>query len=145
MKRLIAAMMIVVPFLSCTNEKENQSNLDTYNKKYQELYTASSEGQWKVQTHIVEGDTMNAYQSGLADQALAKFTGSKENIEKATQYLKWEKDLTPLQMKQLQKILFLAAGNPESVEEVVKDLIKSGTAQTEKMYGYTFEIDGKEV
>jgi peptidyl-dipeptidase A len=150
MKHLIAAMMIVVLFISCTNEKDNhqkevQTYLDAYNKKYQELYTASSEGQWKVQTHIVEGDTMNAYQSGLADQALAKFTGSKENIDKATEYLKWEKDLTGLQSKQLHKILFLAAGNPESVEEVVKDLIKSGTAQTEKMYGFKFQIDGKEV
>jgi peptidyl-dipeptidase A len=150
MKRFFAAMMIVVLFISCTNEKENhqkevQTYLDAYNKKYQELYTASSEGQWKVQTHIVKDDTTNAYQSGLADQALAKFTGSKENIDKATEYLKWEKDLTDLQSKQLHKILFLAAGNPESVEDVVKDLIKSGTAQTEKMYGFKFEIDGKEV
>jgi peptidyl-dipeptidase A len=150
MKRILATMMVVVLFLSCSNEKEShqkevQTYLDGYNKKYQELYTASSEGQWKVQTHIVEGDTMNAYESGLADEAMAKFTGSKENIDKATQYLKWEKDLTDLQSKQLHKILFLAAGNPESVADVVKDLIKSGTAQTEKMYGFKFQIDGKEV
>ena len=150
MKRFIAVALLLLPFISCTDEKENhrkevQTYLDTYNKKYQELYTGSSEGQWKVQTHIVEGDTMNAYTSGVADQALAKFTGSKENIDKATQYLKWEKDLSDLQSKQLHKILFLAAGNPESVEDVVKDLIKSGTAQTEKMYGYKFKIDGKEV
>jgi len=49
------------------------------------------------------------------------------------------------ELKELQKILFLAAGNPESVSDVVKDLIKSGTAQTEKMYGYKFMIDGKEL
>jgi peptidyl-dipeptidase A len=150
MKKLLALAAMTIAFSSCSNEKENhrkevQTYLDGYNLKYKELYTASSEGQWLVQTHIVEGDTMNAYRSGLADQAMATFTGSKENIDKATAYLKWEKDLTGLQSKQLHKILFLAAGNPESVSDVVKDLIKSGTAQTEKMYGFKFKIDGKEV
>ncbi|MCX6276345.1 MAG: M2 family metallopeptidase [Bacteroidetes bacterium] len=150
MKKIIALAIAVVVFNSCTSEKEKhqkevQSYLDTYNQKYKELYSASSEGQWLVQTHIVEGDTMNAYKSGQADEAMAKYTGSKENIDKSTNYLKWEADLTELQSKQLHKILFLAAGNPESVSDVVKDLIKSGTAQTEKMYGFKFTIDGKEV
>lgn len=150
MKKLFALITLAIGFTACTSEKDKhqkevQAYLDSYNVKYRELYTASGEGQWKVQTHIVEGDTMNAYQSGLADQAMAKFTGSKENIDKATAYLKWKADLTDLQSKQLEKILFLAAGNPESVEDVVKDLIKSGTAQTEKMYGFKFKIDGKEV
>lgn len=150
MKKMLAFVCLAIAFSSCKNEKEEhqkevQAYLDVYNQKYRELYTASSEGQWLVQTHIVEGDTMNAYKSGLADEAMAKYTGSKENIDKATAYLKWEKDLTDLQAKQLHKILFLAAGNPESVSDVVKDLIKSGTAQTEKMYGFKFTIDGKEV
>jgi peptidyl-dipeptidase A len=150
MQRIILLASLAAAFFSCTPSKERhskevQSYLDGYNNKYRELYTASSEGQWLVQTHIVEGDTMNAYKSGLADQAMAKFTGSKENIDKATAYLKWESDLTELQVKQLRKILFLAAGNPESVSDVVKDLIKSGTTQTEKMYGFKFMIDGKEV
>ncbi len=150
MKKILAIAIIALPFYSCTSEKEKhqkevQTYLDGYNQKYKELYTASSEGQWLVQTHIVEGDTMNAYKSGQADEAMAKYTGSKENIDKATAYLKWETDLTELQAKQLHKILFLAAGNPESVSDVVKDLIKSGTAQTEKMYGFKFTIDGKEV
>jgi len=150
MKKRILLALAAITFFSCSNEKEKhqkevQSYLEGYNQKYQELYKASSEGQWMVQTHIVEGDTMNAYKSGLADEAMAKFTGSKENIDKATAYLKWETELSELQSKELHKILFLAAGNPESVSDVVKDMIKSGTAQTEKMYGFKFKIDGKEV
>src|SRR6185436_7637737 len=50
-----------------------------------------------------------------------------------------------LQVKQLNKILYLAAGNPESAGDAVKELIKAGTAQTEKLYGFKFSIDGKEV
>ncbi len=150
MKKVFAISILAMLFSSCTTEKEKhqkevQAYLDVYNQNYKDLYTASSEGQWMVQTHIVEGDTMNAYNSGIADEAMAKYTGSKENVEKAAAYLKWESDLSSLQIKQLERILFIAAGNPESVADVVKDLIKSGTAQTEKMYGFKFTIDGKEV
>lgn len=150
MKKFIYSLAFGLILTACKNEstehqKEVQAYLDTYNNKYKELYAASSEGQWSVNTHIVEGDTLNAYTSRIADEAMAKFTGSRENIDKATNFLKWEKDLTPLQLKQLRKILYLAAGNPEIAEETVKELIKAGTAQTEHLYGYKFLIDGKEV
>ncbi len=144
-------IIVTVSFLAaCGSSKEGrvkevQTYLDEYNKKYQELYTASTAGQWQVNTHIVEGDTMNAYNSGLADQALAKFTGSNVNIEKARSFMKWENDLKPIQVRQLKKILYLAAGGPESADKEVKELIKAGTAQTEKLYGYKFSLDGKEI
>ncbi|MBL7949842.1 MAG: peptidase, partial [Bacteroidia bacterium] len=139
LSKFLPALLIVLA--SCGNtqqgiQQEVQTYLDDYNKKNRELYTASSEGQWKVNTHIVAGDTVNAYESRIADEAMANFTGSKENIEKARKYLEHEKDLTALQVKQLKKILYLAAGNPESASETVKELIRAGTAQTENLYGY---------
>ncbi len=150
LRPLFALLVFTFSFSSCKDEKtahqkEVQDYLDAYNNKYKELYTVSSEGQWSVNTHIVEGDTMNAYVSGKADEALAKFTGSNENVIKATAFLKWESDLSSKQVKQLKKILYLAAGNPESAEATVKELIKAGTAQTEKLYGYKFMMDGKEI
>ena len=150
MKKILTLITIAFLFVSFGNnaeqhKKDVQQFLDAYNIKYQELYTASSEGQWKVQTHIVAGDSTNATASRIADEAMAKFTGSKENIDKATAFLKWKSELTPLQVKELDKILFLAAGNPESIEDVVKERIKAETAQTEKLYGFKFSIDGKEV
>ncbi len=150
MKKILTLISIAFLFISCGNnaeqhKKEVQQFLDAYNLKYQELYTASSEGQWKVQTHIVEGDTTNATISRIADEAMAKYTGSKENIDKATTYLKWKSELSSLQVKELTKILFLAAGNPESIEDVVNERIKAETAQTEKLYGFKFSLDGKEV
>ena len=88
--KFLPALLIVLA--SCGNtqqgiQQEVQTYLDDYNKKNRELYTASSEGQWKVNTHIVAGDTANAYESRIADEAMANFTGSKENIEKARKYL----------------------------------------------------------
>ena len=148
--RHVVSIMLVTLFAACSGGKEEhikevQTYLDDYNKKYQELYTASAAGQWQINTHIVEGDTMNAYNSGLADQAMAKFTGSNENIEKARSYLKWENELLPIQVRQLKKILYLAAGGPATAEKEVRELIKAGTAQTEKLYGYKFTLEGKEI
>jgi peptidyl-dipeptidase A len=139
-----------IAFSSCQNESEKQQKevqafLDEYNQKYRELYTAASAGQWEVNTHIVEGDTMNAYNSAQAEEAMAKYTGSIANINTATELLKYEKNLTDIQVKQLKKILYLAAANPESEAEKVKELIKAATAQTEALYGYKFMMAGKEV
>ncbi len=150
MKKIIVALSIVAIFSACINDAEKhqrevQTYLDDYNKKYRDFYSASSEGQWKVNTHIVEGDSTNAVEARKADEAIAKYTGSKENIDHATAFLKWENDLSPLQVKELKKILFLAAGNPESAESIVKERIKAETAQTEKLYGFKFSIEGKEV
>ena len=151
MKNLVFVLsFFVLCTTSCTNDaqkhqKEAQEFLDDYNKKYRDFYMASSEGQWKVNTHIVEGDSSNSIASRMADEAMAKFTGSKVNIDKATELLKWEKDLATIEVKQLKKIIFLAAGNPESVESIVKERIKAETAQTEKLYGFKYLMDGKEV
>ena len=150
LRPIFAIFVFTFSVIACKDDKtayqkEVQDYLDTYNKKYKELYTASSEGQWAVNTHIVEGDTMNAYASGKSDEALAKFTGSNENVNKATSFLKREAEFSSKQVKQLKKILYLAAGNPESAEATVKELIKAGTAQTEKLYGYKFTLENKEI
>lgn len=143
---IMAAIAAVVLLSSFSGPSEEvQTYLDEYNATYRKLYTASSEGQWAVNTHIVEGDTLNAWNSRQADEAMARFTGSSVNIEKARKYLQLEKELTPVQVKQLKKILYLAAGNPESAGDAVAALIKAGTAQTEKLYGFKFTIDGREV
>lgn len=151
MSRLFLRVLAVTAiFFSCNSpskqhQQEVQQFLDQYNQEYRKLYTAASEGQWLLNTRIIEGDSTNASNARKADEAMAKFTGSTQNIESARKYLEWEKDLTPLQVKQLKKILYLAAGNPESAGDVVRKLIAAGTAQTEKLYGYKFTIDGKEV
>ena len=88
MKNLTFLILIILFLSSCMNEsvmhqKEVQEYLDVYNNKYKELYTASSEGQWKVQTHIVAGDSTNANNARIADEAMAKYTGSKVKDRKS--------------------------------------------------------------
>jgi peptidyl-dipeptidase A len=149
MKKLLLGALLIILTIGCrqnSNMKtEVQSYLDQYNLKYKELYTASSEGQWKVNTMIKAGDSTNAKAAQKADEAFAEFTGSKENIDKATKYLQSKSALDELQIKQLDKILYLAGNNPQTLKDKVKARIKAETAQTEKLFGYPFKIDGKPV
>ncbi len=124
---------------------EVQTFLDGYSATFQRLYTASYEAEWSSNTHIVEGDDSNAKRTRAANEALAAFTGSVENIEAARRYLAREDEIDPLQRRQLQTILFKAGANPQTVPELVREQIAAQTAQTEALYGFTFTLDGREV
>ncbi len=119
--------------------------LAAYTAEFQKLYTASSEAQWSSNTHIVEGDDTNAKRTREADEQLAAFTGSVANIEAARALLAKKDALTDLQTKQLEGVLFRAASSPQTEAEIVKARIAAETAQTEKMYGFTYKLDGTEV
>lgn len=141
--------------LSCsttnTEKEENslasevQQYLDKYTDQYVKLYYDLSLAQWETNTHIIEGDTTNAYRTQVASEAFASFTGSKENIDKTRKYLEQQDKLTPIQVKQLETILYQAANNPQTVTEVVSKRIKAETQQTEKLFGFNYTLDGKPV
>jgi len=126
-------------------QAEVQAALERYNATYQALATASSEAQWASNTHIVEGDETNAQRTQAADEALAAFTGAVENIAMARRYLERRDGLSDLQVRQLERILFLAGDNPQTVPETVKARIAAETKQTELLYGFTFRLDGQEI
>jgi peptidyl-dipeptidase A len=124
---------------------EAQKFIDDYTAQWTRLRYAYELAEWKSNTQIVEGDQTNARATNEAQEKLSAFTGSRANIEAATRFLKQKKQLTPLQTKQLQNILYAAAENPETAREIVKERIAAETAQNEKLYGFDFKIDGKSV
>ena len=147
-KSLILSI-VLISLIGCSkssdNQQEVQSYLDNYNKEFQKFAYEYNKGDWALNTHIVEGDTVTSRQAQEAQEQYARFTGSKENIEKATEYLKQKDKLTGLQVKQLNRILYLAAKNPQTVSELVKEKIVADTKQTEILYGYDFKLDGKSI
>ncbi len=151
MKKIILLLLTIgISFSACKQDHskiqaEAQAFIDSYTAEYLKLYTASSEAQWKSNIEIIEGDTTNAKATERANEAYATFTGSAENIENARKFLEHKKHLTPAQVKQLEVILFAAANNPQTVKELVKERIKAETAQTEKLFGYDFKLNGKSV
>lgn len=136
-----------------TNEQAGESSLKKdvdafladYNIQYQKYLIASNEGQWILNTHIVEGDTAASNGAARSDEAMAKFTGSKFNIDKAKEYLAKKDSLTDLQVRQLNYVLFSAGANPESAGDLVKQKIAATNKQTEMLYGFKFMRGGKEL
>ena len=122
-----------------------ESYLASYDSTYRRLYTVDQEAQWASNTHIVEGDTTNAARTKAADQALADFVGSTENIARIRGFLAHRESLTPLQVRRLETMLYNAGNSPATVAAVVRQRIAAEAAQTEALYGYTFTIDGKKV
>jgi peptidyl-dipeptidase A len=151
MKKIILILLTIgITFSACKQDHskiqaEAQAFIDGYTTEYLKLYTASSEAQWKSNIEIIEGDTTNAKATERANEAYAIFTGSAENIENARKFLEHKDHLTVAQVKQLEVILFAAANNPQTVKELVKERIQAETAQTEKLFGYDFKLDGKSV
>jgi peptidyl-dipeptidase A len=149
MKSFLLFSFLSVLLFACSSpqrrQQEAQAFIDAYSTQYKELAYASSEAQWAVNTKIIEGDSTNAVAARKADEALAAFTGSTENINQARAFLQHKQDLQPLQVKQLEKILYAAANNPQTVPDLVKARIKAETEQTEKLFGFDFKIDGKPV
>ena len=151
MKKLLFISVLAISLMAACKQDhskiqgEAQTFIDGYTTEYVKLYTASSEAQWKSNIEIIEGDSTNAKATEAANEAYAKFTGSAENIENAKKFLEHRKHLTELQVKQLEVILFAAANNPQTVADLVKERIKAETAQTEKLFGYDFKLNGKSV
>jgi peptidyl-dipeptidase A len=156
MKNSIAALFLASILLSScgesTGEKgttkeqtEAQQFLDGYTQKYVQLYIGANDAQWRANTEIIEGDSTNTVGARKADEAMAEFTGSTENIENARKFMAEKDKLTDIQVKQLEQILYAAANNPQTVAELVKQRIKAENDQTKQLYGYQYLLNGKKV
>lgn len=126
-------------------QKEADAFLADYNNQYKKYLTAANEGQWILNTHIVEGDTATSNAAARADEALAKFTGSKAVTDIAQKFLDVKDSLTPLQVRQLNYIIFNAGANPEAAGDLVKKKIDAQNAQVAALYGFKFTLNGKEI
>ena len=144
MKNLFFFCFLLV-LVSCytnkpVNNEDAQKFIDAYTIEFMNFFTVSSEAQWTANTKIVEGDSTNAKEVERTGEAYAAFTGSKENIEKAQGFLKDRTNLSELQVKQVDKILYFDANNPQTIAKVVKERIKADNAQTVKLFGFDFPL-----
>jgi peptidyl-dipeptidase A len=149
----LLVLFLLLTFIPNAQRRANASDPRAEAQKFIEQFTAEwlqlrysyNLASWNSNTKIVEGDETNAKAENAALERLTAFTGSKQNIERATALLKQRDKLTPLQVTQLKAILYLAAEYPETAKDLVKERIAAETAQTEKLYGFDFKIDGKSV
>ncbi len=126
-------------------QADAQRYLTDYERDVQQLYHAASLAEWDSNTRIVEGDTTNAARTRAASEALARFVGSVENINRIRGFLQNRELLTPLQVRQLEAMLYRAASQPQTAPQVVSARIAAETEQNERLYGYTFTVSGRAV
>lgn len=147
MNKSIFIPIIALLVIGCgpTPREEAQTFIDDYTSEFIDLYYASAKAEWMANTRIVPGDTTNSYAVQQANEALAAFTGSEANINRIKALMKKQAELEPLQIRQLETMLYAAANNPAIIPEVVSARIKAESAQTEQLFGFDFQIDGESV
>jgi len=147
MKRNAVLLVSLLYLAGC--EDSLRSEVDDYLAEYagtlQGLYYESSKAEWASNTHIVEGDPTNAERTAKANEALAAFVGSVENIERISGYLEQRDQLAPLQVRQLESMLYEAANQPFTVPELVKKRIAAEAKQTETLFGYEYTLYGRPI
>jgi peptidyl-dipeptidase A len=147
MKRYALLLIPILYLAGC--EDGLRSEVDAYLAEYagavQGLYYESSQAEWASNTHIVEGDPTNAERTARANEALAAFVGSVENIERINGYLEERDRLTALQVRQLEAMLYEAANQPFTVPELVKERIAAEAKQTETLFGYEYTLYGRPI
>lgn len=152
----LSALLFTAFIFACNNnnsteqkstpvQDQAQAYLDGYNKTYQQLYTADQLAQWKLNTRIVKGDTLSQHLADEADKVLAQFTGSTANIDSAKKYLAIKDQLTPLQQRQFEVVLFNAGNNPAIAGDIVDRRIKATNKQTANLFGFKYRIGNKPV
>lgn len=144
---LIASLLLIWGCQKSDQEvqQEAQTFLDNYSEEFQELYYTSAKAEWQANTKIVEGDTATANKVQQANEAFAGFTGSEENIEKAQELMEHKDQLTDVQKKQLDAVLYAAANNPQTVDSLVSERIRLENELNNKLFGFDFKIQGKSV
>lgn len=142
---LVVVLLLVTGCAQSGGSEEAQEFLDAYTTQYQALSYAAAEAEWTLNTRIVPGDTVAAWEANRANEAYAAFTGSEANIEAARSWLDRSDELDPLQVRQFEAILYTAANNPQTIPEVVRERIALETELTERLFGFDFQIDGTSV
>ncbi|MDQ3222478.1 MAG: M2 family metallopeptidase, partial [Gemmatimonadota bacterium] len=148
---LRSAFLALLVLLGCQSGASRSANADLddylaqYGQEYQRLNYESALAEWESNTRIVEGDSTNSTRTRRANEALARFVGSNENIARIQDYLKDRDRLSPLQARQLDAMLYLAAEKPASAGAAVAERIAAEAAQTERLYGFQFRINRKPV
>ena len=141
---ILLLFLLTLPVLADTSA-EVQEFIDDYTATYLDLYRVASEAEWAANTLIIEGNITIDSVSKLATEALSKHTGSVRVIERVKKYLSEPDGLTPVQVKQLNTMLYAAANNPQTEPELVRERIAAENEQNTKLYGYTFKIGEREV
>lgn len=143
--RMIPALVLGIPMIaqSASPLQERADRfLSLVNAGFQSLTYVAQEASWAAATDV---SALHDASSETAGKALAAFTGNPIVIREARELLTRRAELTPLTVRQLERVLVNAAEGPMTNPKLTADRIAAETAQANTMNGFTWMLDGKAI
>ena len=112
------------------------------NASYQALYTVEQRALWDAATDVSAEHDAAAETAG---KARAAFNGNPAIISEAKALLAHERELDPLTVRQLKRLLLNAAEGPMTNPALVAARIEAETKQASTLNGFTFMLNGKAI
>lgn len=141
---LLSAVVLAAPAAPADALLQDRADrlLALVNAAYQGLYQVQSEAQWAASTDVSPAHDAAAEAAG---KAMAAFNGNLALITEAKALLARRDALSPLAIRQLERVLLNAAEGPMTNPKLVANRIAAETAQASTLNGFAFQLDGKPI
>jgi peptidyl-dipeptidase A len=143
---LAAALLLLASGLRAADAHPVQERADRFlalvNASYQALYYVEAKAQWDALTDV--SDVHDAA-SATATKARAAFTGNPALIAETKALLRERRALNDLTVRQLEKLLFIAAEQPMTDPALAEARIEAETRQASTLNGFEFKLHGKPI
>ena len=141
---LLATAVALPPKLCAADTHPTQDRADRFlslvNASYQAIAYVENEAQWKAATDVTPAHDAA---SATAGKARAAFVGNPVLIKETKQLLLLRRELTDLTVRQLERLLLIAAESPMTNPQLTTARIEAETAQNSILNSFEFTLAGK--
>ena len=124
-----------IPARAASLQEDAARFVETYSRLYQGVYAAAQEASWKASTDVTpEHEGMRTG----ANQALAALTGGTYVIAQAREFLKHKAELEPRTVRELERIWWMAAEDPNDIPDTVAKRVEAESKQSSAMDSFAF-------
>jgi peptidyl-dipeptidase A len=143
---VLTTLLTVAAALPAADRNPTQERADRFlalvNSSYQALSYVKQEAQWAASTDV--SDVHDAA-SETAGKAQAAFMGNPAVINETKALLLKRNDLNELTVRELEKMLLLAAEQPMTNRQLTQARIEAETKQASTLNGFVFKLHGQPI
>jgi peptidyl-dipeptidase A len=141
---LLPAMLLATTTLTAAIPIQERADqfLSLVNAGFQALYRVESEAQWVAATDVSPAHDASAETAG---KARAAFNGNPAVIKEAQALLEHRRELSPVTVLQLERVLLNAAEGPMTNPQLVADRIEAETQQASVLNSFVFKLNGQPI
>jgi peptidyl-dipeptidase A len=136
----LAAALVLIPTFppgDAASPSGVEAFLEEYGRTFRLLAARADSAAWLANVDIRPEHTEARIST---ERELAAFTGGVDVIEECRGFLDSGEDLSALQRRQLERILYTAAHAPGTIPDVVAELVEAEARQNDDLYGFTFHL-----